>query len=208
MVDPTNADYVELGEASSPKLDKYQNVSIIPLVFLIFYEVSGGSFGVEDSVRAAGPLLALVGFLILPFVWSVPEALKTEELGTMFPENGGYVIWVSPALGPYWGFQLGWKKWLSGVIDNALYPVLFLDYMKSAIPDLEGCFTRTIVVLVLTVALTYLNYRGLTIVGRVAILLGVFFLLPFIFMGIVAIPKLEPSRWFVVGFGNMDWGLF
>ncbi|GAU18049.1 hypothetical protein TSUD_51600 [Trifolium subterraneum] len=54
-------------------------------------------------------------------------------MGTMFPENGGYVVWVSSALGPFWGFQLGWMKWLSGVIDNALYPVLFLDYLKSAI---------------------------------------------------------------------------
>ncbi|KAL8128726.1 hypothetical protein V2J09_017881 [Rumex salicifolius] len=25
-------------------------------------------------------------------------------------------------------------KWLSGVIDNALYPILFLDYLKSTIP--------------------------------------------------------------------------
>lgn len=208
MVDPTNTDYVELGESSSPKLDKYQKVSVIPLVFLIFYEVSGGPFGVEDSVQAAGPLLALLGFLIVPFVWSVPEALITAELGTMFPENSGFVVWVSSALGPYWGFQQGWVKWLSGVIDNALYPVLFLDYMKSAIPALEGGLTRTIAVLVLTLALTYLNYRGLTIVGWVAILLGVFSLLPFVFMGFVAIPKLEPSRWFVVDLGNMNWGLY
>jgi hypothetical protein len=36
--------------------------SMVPLVFLIFYEVSGAPFGIEDSVRAAGPLLAIVGF--------------------------------------------------------------------------------------------------------------------------------------------------
>ncbi|XWS55125.1 hypothetical protein CRYUN_Cryun10bG0148100 [Craigia yunnanensis] len=208
MVEPSSAEYVELGERSSPKLVKYQKVSIIPLVFLIFYEVSGGPFGVEDSVQAAGPLLALLGFLLVPFIWSIPEALITAELGTMFPENGGYVVWVSSALGPYWGFQQGWMKWLSGVIDNALYPVLFLDYLKSAIPALEGGLPRTIAVLVLTLALTYMSYRGLTIVGWVAILLGVFSLLPFIFMGIVAIPKLKPSRWLVVELGYIDWGLY
>ncbi|WRX13498.1 Amino acid/polyamine transporter I - like 7, partial [Theobroma cacao] len=208
MVEPSNADYVELGERSSPKLDKYQKVSIIPLVFLIFYEVSGGPFGVEDSVQAAGPLLALLGFLLVPFIWSVPEALITAELGTMFPENGGYVVWVSSALGPFWGFQQGWMKWLSGVIDNALYPVLFLDYLKSAFPALEGGLPRTIAVLVLTLALTYMSYRGLTLVGWVAILLGVFSLLPFIFMGIVAIPELEPSRWLVTDLGYIDWGLY
>ncbi|XP_002510495.2 probable polyamine transporter At1g31830 [Ricinus communis] len=207
-MEPNNVEYVVLGEASQPKTDKFQKVSIIPLVFLIFYEVSGGPFGVEDSVKAAGPFLALLGFSIFPFIWSIPEALITAEMGTMFPENGGYVVWVSSALGPYWGFQEGWMKWLSGVIDNALYPVLFLDYLKSAIPALENGFPRIAAILALTAALTYMNYRGLTIVGWLAILLGVFSLLPFVVMGIVAIPKLEPSRWLVVDLGNVNWGLY
>uniref|UniRef100_A0A804KMY5 Uncharacterized protein n=1 Tax=Musa acuminata subsp. malaccensis TaxID=214687 RepID=A0A804KMY5_MUSAM len=147
----------------SPKLGNTRKVSVIPLVFLIFYEVSGGPFGIEDSVQAAGPLLAILGFLIFPFIWSIPEALVTAEMGTMFPENGGYVVWVSSALGHFWGFQQGWMKWLSGVIDNALYPVLFLDYLKSGIPDFGGGLPRTVAVLILTVALTYMNYRGLNI---------------------------------------------
>jgi amino acid transporter len=203
-----SVEYVALGEASTPMLDNFQKLSIIPLVFLIFYEVSGGPFGVEDSVKAGGRLLALLGFLLFPLIWSIPEALITAEMSTMFPENGGYVVWVASALGPNWGFQQGWMKWLSGVIDNALYPVLFLDYLKSAIPALEAGLPRIIAVLVLTVALTYMNYRGLTIVGWVAILLGVFSLLPFLFMGIVAVPNLKPSRWFVVDLGSVNWGLY
>ncbi|KAF5194238.1 Polyamine transporter put1 [Thalictrum thalictroides] len=208
MGEHSGIEYVEVGQGASPTLDKFRKVSILPLVFLIFYEVSGGPFGVEDAVNAAGPLLALLGFLVFPFIWSVPEALITAELGTMFPENGGYVVWVSAALGPFWGFQQGWMKWLSGVIDNALYPVLFLDYVKSAIPMLGGGFPRVIAVLVLTVILTYLNYRGLTIVGWVAVLLGIFSILPFVVMGLISIPKLEPSRWLVVNLHTVDWGLY
>lgn len=208
MLDNNIGEYVGLGEGSSQNLHKYNKVSIVPLVFLIFYEVSGGPFGVEDSVQAAGPLLALLGFLVFAIIWSVPEALITAEMGTMFPENGGYVVWVSSALGPFWGFQQGWVKWLSGVIDNALYPVLFLDYLKSAIPALEGGFPRIIAVLVLTAILTFMNYRGLTIVGWVAILLGVFSLLPFIVMGVIAIPKIEPSRWLIVDLGTVNWSLY
>ncbi|KAJ8747605.1 hypothetical protein K2173_014467 [Erythroxylum novogranatense] len=208
MAESNNSEYVVLEDASSTSLDKYQRVSVLPLVFLIFYEVSGGPFGVEDSVKAGGPLLALLGFLLFPIIWSIPEALITAEMGTMFPENGGYVVWVSSALGPYWGFQQGWMKWLSGVIDNALYPVLFLDYLKSAIPALEGGFPRIIAILVLTVALTYLNYRGLSIVGWLSIILGVFSLLPFVFMGVVSIPKIKPSRWLVADMSTVDWGLY
>jgi amino acid transporter len=201
-------EYVSVSEVPLPKVDNLRKVSVLPLVFLIFYEVSGGPFGVEDTVGAAGPLLALLGFLVFPFIWSVPEALITAEMGTMFPENGGYVVWVSAALGPYWGFQQGWVKWLSGVIDNALYPVLFLDYLKSAIPALGGGLPRILAVLALTVVLTYMNYRGLTIVGWLAVLLGIFSILPFVVMGLVSIPKLEPSRWFEVNLHDVDWNLY
>lgn len=206
--DVESAEGASLIEGGPSRLENYRKVSVIPLVFLIFYEVSGGPFGVEDSVKAAGPLLALLGFLLFPLIWSIPEALITAEMGTMFPENAGYVVWVSSALGPYWGFQQGWMKWLSGVIDNALYPVLLLDYMKSSIPALGEGWPRILAVLILTVALTYMNYRGLTIVGWIAVFLGVFSLLPFVFMGFLAIPKLEPSRWLVVNIQHVDWNLY
>ncbi|KAF8033477.1 hypothetical protein BT93_D2170 [Corymbia citriodora subsp. variegata] len=209
MGEVNGAAYVTIREVpSSPRADNFRKVSVLPLIFLIFYEVSGGPFGVEDSVGAAGPLLALLGFLVFPFIWSIPEALITAEMGTMFPENGGYVVWVSSALGPFWGFQQGWMKWLSGVIDNALYPVLFLDYLKSGIPALGGGWPRVVAALALTVLLTYMNYRGLTIVGWVAVALGVFSILPFVVMGLVSIPKLEPSRWLVVNLHDVDWNLY
>ncbi|XP_020242383.1 probable polyamine transporter At1g31830 isoform X2 [Asparagus officinalis] len=201
-------EYQEISK-EAPKASKLHRVSIIPLIFLIFYEVSGGPFGVEDSVRAAGPFLAIVGFIVFPFLWCIPEALITAELATMFPEDGGYVVWVSSALGPYWGFLQGWMKWLSGVIDNALYPVLFLDYLKSGIPALSEGIPRALAALALTIALTYMNYRGLTIVGWTAVCLGVFSMLPFVVMGFVAIPSLHPSRWFVlVNPRTINWSLY
>ncbi|KAL4570379.1 hypothetical protein LXL04_026031 [Taraxacum kok-saghyz] len=207
----SDVEYIGITESPSPTrlpTTNTKRISIIPLIFLIFYEVSGGPFGVEDSVRAAGPLLALIGFLVFPFIWSIPEALITAEMGTMFPEDGGYVVWVSSALGPYWGFQQGWMKWLSGVIDNALYPVLFLDYLKSGIPILADGYPRVLAVLALTIALTYMNFRGLTIVGWVAVLLGLFSLIPFIIMGFISIPKIEPTRWLVVDLQVVDWNLY
>lgn len=201
-------EYVTIGEFPSSKTNHMKKVSVLPLVFLIFYEVSGGPFGVEDTVHAAGPLLSLLGFLLFPLIWSVPEALITAEMGTMFPENSGYVVWVSSALGPYWGFQQGWMKWLSGVIDNALYPVLFLDYLKSAVPAVGGGLPRVLATWGLTIILTYLNYRGLIIVGWVAVALGIFSLLPFVVMGFMSIPDIEPSRWLGANLHDVDWNLY
>ncbi|CBI16502.3 unnamed protein product, partial [Vitis vinifera] len=52
-----------------------KKLALIPLIFLIYFEVAGGPYGEEQAVGAAGPLLAILGFLIFPFIWSIPEAL-------------------------------------------------------------------------------------------------------------------------------------
>lgn len=184
---------------TNPKL------TLLPLIALIFYDVSGGPFGIEDSVAGGGPLLSLLGFLIFPLIWSVPEALVTAELATCFPENGGYVVWISTAFGPFWGFQEGFWKWFSGVLDNALYPVLFLDYLKHSLPIFAQMWARVPALLGITVSLTYVNYRGLDVVGMSSVLLAFFSLCPFLVMAILAIPKIRPGRWLVVDFERVNW---
>ena len=77
------------------------------------------------------PFLVLLDFLVFPFIWSILDALIIAKMNTIFPENCGYVIWVSTALGTYWGLQQGWMKWLNRVINNASTPFLFLDYLNS-----------------------------------------------------------------------------
>ena len=47
----------------------------------------------------------------------------------------GYVAWVTEAFGPFWGFVEGFLSWISGVTDNAVYPVMFLTYLNAAWPD-------------------------------------------------------------------------
>src|SRR6516164_1616331 len=99
------------------------------LIALTFFCVAGGAFGIEDAVAAAGPFVVLLMILVLPWLWSFPTALMTAELSTAMPENGGYVVWVEKAFGRFWGFQEGWLSWLCSFADNALYPVMFVDYL-------------------------------------------------------------------------------
>ena len=100
------------------------------LVALTFFCVAGGAYGFEDAVGAAGPMVALVALMILPWLWSFPTALMTAELSSAMPEDGGYVVWVERAFGRFWGFQEGWWSWLCSFADNALYPVMFVDYLS------------------------------------------------------------------------------
>ncbi|RVW80096.1 putative polyamine transporter [Vitis vinifera] len=142
------SDVKNTGSKTNPKL------TLLPLIALIFYEVSGGPFGVEDSVSAGGgPLLSLLGFLIFPLLWSIPEALVTAELATSFPENGGYVIWISAAFGPFWGFQEGFWKWFSGVMDNALYPA---STLAGEVEDPSRTFPKALLGAVVLVVSSYI----------------------------------------------------
>lgn len=43
--------------------------------------------------------------------------------GTVFPGDGGYVLWADAAFGAFWGSLMGSWKYLSGIINAAAYPV-------------------------------------------------------------------------------------
>ena len=63
-----------------------------------------------------------------------------------------------------------------------------------------------------SLALTYLNYRGLKLVGRTAVALTVFIVCPFVVLTAMAAKDVDPSNWFasadpetkdLVGFVNV-----
>ena len=69
--------------------DHNKKLSALALSILVFYKVSGGPFGCEPTVRAAGPFVALMGFALFPLVWCLQEVLVTAELGSAYPEPSG-----------------------------------------------------------------------------------------------------------------------
>lgn len=40
-----------------------------------------------------GPLVAIIGLLAVPFIWSIPQAIMSAELSLMMSENGGNIVW-------------------------------------------------------------------------------------------------------------------
>jgi amino acid transporter len=187
------------------------------LVVLIFYSVSGGAYGIEEIVKAGGPFYALIGFSLF-LVWAIPEALITAELSTALPESSGGVAWVAVAFGSYWGFEKGWLSYLSGVADNSLYPILLFDYVISFLNGMEvgtdefsTGWTRWLCIVMMALVLTYLNYRGLDVVGNTAIVLCVVSVLPLLAFCVIGAFQVDPARWLVTpvgGLSGVDWKLF
>ena len=67
-------------------------IGLLSLVAILFFNVSGGPYGLEDAVGTLGPGLALVLLLVTPLVWSLPVSLAMAELASALPEEGGYVV--------------------------------------------------------------------------------------------------------------------
>ncbi|KAG2428029.1 hypothetical protein HXX76_012014 [Chlamydomonas incerta] len=185
-----------------------RTLGLLPLVTLIFFEVSGGPFGTEDAVSAAGPLLTIIGFIVFPLLWSVPEALITAELATAFPENSGYVAWVTAAFGPFWGFQEGLWSWLSGVTDNSLYPVMLAANLEIFFPQLESGWPRVCFLVGMSLLLSWLNYRGLTVVGHAVVTSTVAIVLPFVLLCLLALPHANVKNYTKVDWDTVDWPTF
>jgi len=192
---------MEIGESASNS-DHVHYLGVFQLAMIVWYNVSGGAFGVEESVRSAGFFVILMGFLIMPFVWSLPEALMTAELGSAYPEAAGGVAWVEEAFGPAAGWQAGYLGWVAGATDNAIYPVLFLDYVMqlgfSAQIHEMNSFIRFCLLSSTSVLLGYLNWRGLHIVGNMSIVIGILSMAPFVAMVLIGLFKLDTSRWFEI----------
>ena len=174
-----------------------QKLSALALAVLVFYKVSGGPFGCEPTVKAAGPFFAIMGFIVFPLLWCIPEALVTAELGSAYPEPSGAIAWVEEAFGPRAGLLSGYFHWVSGATDNAIYPSLFLEYMSEYI-GVRDNLLRFVFSGVISIVLAYINFQGLEIVGNLSILICIISMSPFVLLCIWGLPKLDTSRWMVM----------
>ncbi|MBI4529038.1 MAG: APC family permease [Deltaproteobacteria bacterium] len=175
------------------------------LVALTFFCVAGGAYGLEDAVNAGGPVLALTALLVVPWLWSFPTALMTAELSAAIPEDGGYVVWVQRAFGRFWGFQEGWLSWLCSFADNALYPVMFVDYLIYVIGEVSS-IERWLTGVAVMAGVTWLNIRGAQLVGAGSVIFTFLVLAPFVALVSLGAPMMEPSIW-LTGRVNPDWPL-
>ena len=154
-----------------------RRLSFLPLLAVVFFNVSGGPYGIEDAVSVFGPGLTLVLLALTPLLVALPVALAMAEMGGALPAEGGYVTWVRRAFGPFWGFQVGWWSWLNSFVDVAVYPALFVDYVRFWRPEMSAG-ERWMVALGFVWLLTALNLAGIRITGWGAVVLAVGALTP------------------------------
>jgi len=175
----------------------------------VFIQVCGGPYGVESAVGAAGPLVTMVTLLILPLFWSLPMGLMSAELACAMPSDGGFIIWVERAFGPFVGFMNGTLRCFSEIVDNSAFPVLFVSYLKTVIPSSieDSNLYSWLLAIGVVVFCAVLNLYGVEAVGQAGLILSALVLLPFVIMVGMGLPKITPHTWTETP-KSISWSLF
>jgi amino acid transporter len=151
------------------------------LVFVMFSYTTGGPFGLEDMVTTSGPGITLVYLLVLPFFWCIPVSLVSAELTSALPVEGGFYRWTRAAFGDFWGFLAGWWNWSASFLLGGAYAVLFTDYLVYYFPRMTW-WEHWLISVALVALLTWINIRGIEMVGQVATALEIFIFIPIVIM--------------------------
>ncbi len=185
-----------------------RELGLVPLAAIVFFNVSGGPYGIEDMVPSFGPGLTLLLLVLVPVLWSLPVALAMSELASAMPDEGGYVTWTTRAFGSFWGFQVGWWSWLDSFIDVAVYPALFVEYARFWHPSMTP-LQRWLLAVVFIALLTTLNVIGVRPVGRAAVALAVAALVPVAMMAGAGLLGAGQAPWrpFLAEGGTLGAGL-
>ena len=160
-----------------------RRLGLIPLVAATYFMVSGGPYGLEDIVGQAGYGQALLLLCIVPLLWSLPTALMIGELASALPDEGGFYVWVTRALGRFWGFQEAWLSLAASIFDMAIYPALAVAYLAQLHPVLTAGYRGLLWSLAVVALCVAWNLRGAYSVGQGSV--GMLALLLTPFLGII-----------------------
>jgi amino acid transporter len=104
------------------------------------------------------------------------------------PVEGGFYRWTRAAFGDFWGFLAGWWNWSASFLLGGAYAVLFADYFVYYYPHMTW-WQHYLLSLALIALLTWINVRGIQMVGQVATALEIFIFIPVMTMIILALTR-------------------
>lgn len=117
-----------------------KEMSLLGLSMIVIGSMLGGGvFNLPSSIsQSAGVVASLLAWLITGvgvfFIAKVFQTLSKEE-----PEViGGIYYYAKDGFGDYVGFNSAWGYWLSNIIGNVSFVILFLDALSKFVPSIGG----------------------------------------------------------------------
>jgi APA family basic amino acid/polyamine antiporter len=143
------------------------------------------------AARAAGAGL-LIG-LVLAAAIAYCNATASAQLAAVYPTSGGTYVYGRERLGPWWGFIAGWGFVVGKSASCAAMALTFASYAIAGPGTPE--WLQRIAAVAAVVALTALNYRGVTKTAMLARILVACTLIALTALVVgIAVAKPDPSH--------------
>jgi len=140
------------------------------------------------AARAAGAGL-LIG-LVLAAAIAYCNATASAQLAAVYPTSGGTYIYGRERLGPWWGFVAGWGFVIGKSASCAAMALTFASYAIAG-----PWWLQRIAAVAAVVALSVLNYRGVTKTAMLARILVACTLIALTALVVgIAVAKPDPSH--------------
>ncbi|HEY7525955.1 MAG TPA: APC family permease [Candidatus Limnocylindria bacterium] len=124
--------------------------------------IGAGVFSAWGPAAAAAGGALLIGLVVAAGV-AYCNAVASAQLAAQYPTSGGTYVYGRERLGPIWGFLAGWGFVIGKTASSAAMALTFAAYL---VPE-PGLWQR-LLALAVVVALTAVNYRGITRTARLA----------------------------------------
>lgn len=120
------------GTRNSPfETSRYRVLGTVSVLVICFFCVCGGPLG-PDQIIANDPVTGTISLVLFPMLCTAPFAYIIAELCSALPEDGGHVMWVLNAFGPFMAFQEGYWAWLAGIFSRVLRAGLLFELIATA----------------------------------------------------------------------------
>ena len=113
------------------------------------------------------------------FFYKKPPYYSVAELSTALPSNAGPIMWVNCALPPVVTMVVVQFTLILDVVDNSLYPCLFVQYLQQAVSEEIPATTRMLMQGGMIATCALLNIKGIEQIGSSGGTVMVLSVLPF-----------------------------
>eukprot|EP01084_Bolivina_argentea_P137399 241975_1 len=166
-------------EATNNKL------SLLQFCIMIFMITCGGPFGIESAIRSIGFFYTLIGLIVIPILFAIPQILICSELSSMITTNGNLTICVYRAFydnkkyGDFLGFMNGLNCVIGYGFDLPIYIVLLYQYLDNLFDMEFNIFQQYFIKFSFLIAGALFCSINIQIIGKTTIFFAIIILLPF-----------------------------
>jgi basic amino acid/polyamine antiporter, APA family len=173
-------------ESTTPKIGLWTTTSLV-----IGNMIGSGVFLLPSALAVYGGI-SIVGWLFST-VGAFILALLFSYLSKAMPSVGGPYAYTREGLGEFAAFLVAWGYWVSTWCGNAAITVAFVSYLSVFFPILATSNMAAVLTGLGAIwLLTWVNTRGINVVGKVQLITTILKLLP---LFLIAVFGLFYSNW-------------